>query len=203
MNGYPSNVIIVTCSATLRMSAGKKQGADKNRDERKWSLQLTPHLPWRRPLLHPKTRMLATTVSFHVTFVYGMNKEQQRLPLWTDLMDIARIMSSAWCVIGDFNAILYKLDRIGGDKVTTHDISKLSTLLEHSELHELRSMGAYYSWTNKQVWSRINRAFINDHWCGSFDYTHSIYMANGLSDHAPILLQFPNAPKPQIRFSLL
>ena len=130
-----------------------------------------------------------------------MNKEQQRLPFWTDLMNIARTMSSVWCVIDDFNAALYKHDRIGGDEVTTHDTSELSTLLEHSELHELRSMGAYYSWTNKQVWSRIDRAFINDHWCGTFDYTHSLYRANGLSNHAPILLQFPNAPKPQIRLS--
>jgi len=78
-----------------------------------------------------------------------MNKEQQRLPFWTDLMNIARTMSSAWCVIDDFNAALYKHDRIGGDEVTTHDTSELSTLLEHSELHELRSMGAYYSWINK------------------------------------------------------
>ncbi|KAJ8419350.1 hypothetical protein Cgig2_015351 [Carnegiea gigantea] len=67
-------------------------------------------------LIHCQATQLATIVSFHVTFVYGMNKEQQRLPLWTDLMDIARTMSSAWCVIGDFNAVLYKHDRIGGDE---------------------------------------------------------------------------------------
>jgi len=72
--------------------------------------------------------------------------------------------------------------------------------LEVCELHELKSAGAYFSWTNKTIWSHIDHVFLNDLWYDSFDYTHSCYLANGLSDHTPIILQFPTLPKPSLVF---
>ncbi|KAJ8419423.1 hypothetical protein Cgig2_014910 [Carnegiea gigantea] len=60
-------------------------------------------------------------------------------------------------------------------------------MLDHCELQEMRSAGAYYSWTNKVVRSRIDRAFIDSLWHETFDFTQVTYMANGLSDHTPLL----------------
>ena len=48
-----------------------------------------------------------TQESFFITFVYGFNLAQERLALWEDLEDIAHHMNEAWCVLGDFNAILH------------------------------------------------------------------------------------------------
>ncbi|KAJ8419450.1 hypothetical protein Cgig2_023656 [Carnegiea gigantea] len=50
---------------------------------------------------------------FYITFVYGINQEQQRQPIWGDLMALSHQMTEAWCIIGDFNAMLYKEDRQG------------------------------------------------------------------------------------------
>jgi len=60
-------------------------------------------------------------------------------------------MTKAWCIIGDFNAVLHKDDRIGGNKVTDHEVNELQCLLDHCELQELYSRGSFYSWTNKRV----------------------------------------------------
>ncbi|KAJ8420486.1 hypothetical protein Cgig2_025400 [Carnegiea gigantea] len=106
----------------------------------------------------------------------------------------------AWCILGDFNAVLHKEDRYGGNPVTDHDIQELIVLQTNCEIHELHSTGVYFSWTNKTTWSRINRVFINTYWYTTFDFTHSTYLSNGLSDHNPILLRFPTSPKPKAQF---
>ncbi|KAJ8422406.1 hypothetical protein Cgig2_013226 [Carnegiea gigantea] len=60
----------------------------------------------------------------------------------------------------------------------------------------MSSSGSYYSWTNKSIWSRIDRAFINSYWHDQFDFTQSRYLAMGLSDHTSLLIHLPTAPKP-------
>ncbi|KAJ8425201.1 hypothetical protein Cgig2_004323 [Carnegiea gigantea] len=41
---------------------------------------------------------------------------------------------------------------------------------------------------------------INGLWYEVFDYTTVKYLTNGLSDHTPMLIQFPTAPKPSPQF---
>jgi len=53
---------------------------------------------------------------FYVTFIYGANQELQRKNLWEDLKNIANGMNKAWCILGDFNVVLYAGDRIGGNR---------------------------------------------------------------------------------------
>ena len=95
---------------------------------------------------------------------------------------------------------MYKEDRIGGNDVTDHEIKEMHCLASQCELQELPTSGPYHSWTNKTIWSRIDRAFINPHWYGTFDYTHTHYMAPGISDHTPLKIQFHLTPRPKARF---
>jgi len=47
------------------------------------------------------------------------------------------------------------------------------------------------------VWSRIDRAFHNEFWYGCIAYTHVQHRSEGLSDHTPIILSFPQCSKPK------
>ncbi|KAJ8438642.1 hypothetical protein Cgig2_016388 [Carnegiea gigantea] len=147
-------------------------------------------------LIHCEVTQLSTNKHFYLSMIYGLNHEQQRESLWNDLMDISSSIDRAWCLMGDFNTLRFKEDRIGGNEVQDSDIRELATLLDACEIHDLKSSGAYYSWMNKTIWSRIDHVFLNDLWYDSFDYTHSSYLPNSLSDHTPILLQFPSSPRP-------
>ena len=102
--------------------------------------------------------------------------------------------------MGDFNSVLYKEDRIGGNEVTKHEIQELTSFMEDCDVSEMCITRAYFSLTNKTIWSRIDRVFINGLWCEVFDYTTVKYLTNGLSDHTPMLIQFPTAPKPSPQF---
>ncbi|KAJ8419257.1 hypothetical protein Cgig2_003298 [Carnegiea gigantea] len=147
-------------------------------------------------LIHGKALQLSTNKLFYVTVIYGMNHVTQRQVLWDELIDLAP-HSEAWCILGDFNAVLSKEDRIKGDPMTEQEIQELKPLLETCELQESPSVGAYFTWTNKTIWSRLGRILLNPYWHATFDYTHTKTLAMGLSDHTPLLLQFVRTPRPR------
>ncbi|KAJ8431896.1 hypothetical protein Cgig2_009963 [Carnegiea gigantea] len=153
-----------------------------------------------KQMIHCHVTQLQTSKKFFISFRYGLNRASQRQVLWQDLTAIAAHMNNAWCIIGDFNFVLYKEDRIGGEEIEDHAIKDFAECLEACELNEMRSTGAYYSWTNKTIWSRIDRVFVNPYWPFSADFTQATYLANGLSDHSPIMIQFHDAPKPKTSF---
>ncbi|KAJ8439614.1 hypothetical protein Cgig2_020990 [Carnegiea gigantea] len=176
-------------------------------------------------LIHGEVIHYSTSKKFHLTYVYGRNLEEQRQPLWDALKSITSIVDDApWSVQGDFNAMLHSGDRIGGVEVTEGEITDYADCLLQCGLHEFHHTGAFFTWANKTIWSRIDRAFYNDFWHDSFDFTHVRYLADrafyndfwhdsfdfthvrylarGLFDHSPIALSFPSCPKPKSSFQL-
>ncbi|KAJ8419396.1 LOW QUALITY PROTEIN: hypothetical protein Cgig2_011886 [Carnegiea gigantea] len=103
-------------------------------------------------------------------------------------------------VYGDFNSVLYKEDRIGRDAILDHEIKHFTECISDCGLQEMRFTGPYYTWTNKTVWSWLDRVFINTFWCGVFDYSQVKYLTKSLSDHTPMLLKITDSPKPQSSF---
>ncbi|KAJ8423583.1 hypothetical protein Cgig2_002912 [Carnegiea gigantea] len=70
-------------------------------------------------LIHCKVTQLSSNKTFYLSVIYGINHESQRQNLWNDLKDIAQNMDEAWCLMGDFNALRFKDDRIGGMRSKT------------------------------------------------------------------------------------
>ncbi|KAJ8435393.1 hypothetical protein Cgig2_009644 [Carnegiea gigantea] len=148
-------------------------------------------------LIHCVILKVSTLDKFFIISVHGFNLAQQRHALRLDLQGIAAYVTEAWCVLGDFNAILHTEDRMGGIEVTDSEIRDFVDCVFNCELQEMQSTGAYYSWTNKTIQTRIDRVFNNSPWYNGFDNTHMSYMANSLSDHNPILIRFPTTTKPR------
>ena len=63
----------------------------------------------------------------------------------------------SWCVLGDFNTILRKEDRMDGDEVEDYELQELQSCFNSCELTEMPYLGAYYTWSNKTIWSRIDK----------------------------------------------
>ncbi|KAJ8436062.1 hypothetical protein Cgig2_000358 [Carnegiea gigantea] len=143
-------------------------------------------------LLYREATHLPTGKNFHITFIYGRNLVDQRLPLWKGLKAISQSMDDPWCVLGDFNSILHQGDRIRGIDVTDGEIKDFTACIQHC--------GAFFTWTNKQIWSRIDRALHNGFWYACHDFTHMHYLPQALSDHTPIILSFSHCPKPRYTF---
>ena len=141
-----------------------------------------------------------TGKAFYITYVYGANQEGTRRDLWTALEAIALSMDDAWCVMGDFNAVLYPEDRQGGTMVQDFEVRPFQECITNCELQEARYRGPYFSWTNHTVWTRIDRVFTNTLWYGVFDFCQTAYLPHSLSDHTPLVLETPTCPLPQRSF---
>ena len=57
-------------------------------------------------------------------------------------------MNNAWIVCGDFNAIGGLNERLGGNEVTSSEILPLINCMFDCQLHNLKTMGSFYTWTN-------------------------------------------------------
>ncbi|KAJ8427104.1 hypothetical protein Cgig2_029813 [Carnegiea gigantea] len=101
--------------------------------------------------------------------------------MWEELKVISHQVIEVWCILGDFSAVLYKEDRRGGNDIHDTEIREMAELIEY-------------------VQSRIDRTLINIHGYEIFDFTQNQYLANGLSDYSPMLIQFPPSSKPKRKF---
>jgi len=89
---------------------------------------------------------------------------------------------------------------MGGTEVQCHEIQSFDECIITYELQEVRSSDPYSTWTNKTIWTRIDRAFVNAYWFNPFDFCQVFYMANSLCDHTALVMDFPWCLKPKLCF---
>lgn len=99
-------------------------------------------------IIHMRGRLIGLNVSFNISVVYAFNREEERKDLWNTLTKLEE--NIPWVILGDFNAILHKEDRIGP---RAHCIPSESFLqwVRTCKLDDVRFTGCRYTWTNKQV----------------------------------------------------
>jgi len=54
--------------------------------------------------------------------------------MWEDLLVLSQPINEAWCIIGDYNAVLCKEDRIGGNKIQGKELKELTNFMEQGDL---------------------------------------------------------------------
>ncbi|XP_074283224.1 uncharacterized protein LOC141607772 [Silene latifolia] len=114
-------------------------------------------------------------LKFWYTVMYGMNKFAERESLWRRIMTFH---STAW-----------------GADVTREEIIPLLQLTHDCHLSDLKACGSFFTWNNKheqgtKVYSRIDKALINNDWLDTFSESFANFMPEGNFDHCPCLIRF-------------
>uniref|UniRef100_A0A803PSL1 DUF4283 domain-containing protein n=1 Tax=Cannabis sativa TaxID=3483 RepID=A0A803PSL1_CANSA len=152
-------------------------------------------------LVHLRVTTIDKRNCFYVSFVYGFNHEEGRNVLWKDLIELKR--QEPWIVLGDFNDILEKGERIGKREHYSH--SKFKDCVGECQLEDVKQSGSFFTWNNKQqgeerVYSKIDRIMANQRWLETYENAEALFLNEGLFDHTPaILTLFPtilNGRKP-------
>ncbi|XP_057532900.1 uncharacterized protein LOC130810791 [Amaranthus tricolor] len=143
-------------------------------------------------LIHTEILVNATNMKFLCTFVYGHNDVQKRNCLWNFLSDTAATHSKPWCVGGDFNAIMHFDDRTGS-VVREKDIRPMANCMLQCSLHDVKSIGRFYTWNNKQdgcnrILSKIDRFLCNQTWETTFQEAIVHFCPEGEFDHTPMVI---------------
>ncbi|XP_062080589.1 uncharacterized protein LOC133785357 [Humulus lupulus] len=127
---------------------------------------------------------------FFVTYVYAFNDEEGRRWLWKDLQDLN--IKGPWIVMGDFNDILAKEERIC-NRVRYKTSTDFMDCVANCKLEDVKYSGNFYTWCNKQhgedrIYSKIDRVLANQAWQSLFPEAETVFVNDGLFDHTPAVL---------------
>ncbi|XP_074297047.1 uncharacterized protein LOC141627721 [Silene latifolia] len=74
------------------------------------------------------------------SFVYGFNKDSERVGLWQSLYYCKAIVTGPWLIMGDFNNVLYAGERIGSN-VTLAETRDFQNCVDTCGLYDLVTQG--------------------------------------------------------------
>ncbi|KAK6146495.1 hypothetical protein DH2020_020364 [Rehmannia glutinosa] len=109
-------------------------------------------------------------------------------PLWDNLISFGENCSLPWIAIGDFNNVLNANEKCNGKDVTSKELKHFEECCVLTGLTDLRSMGCHFTWTNNEVWCKLDRAMVNKHWFDQGLNGMANFLPSGcLSDHSLVL----------------
>ncbi|XP_062085752.1 uncharacterized protein LOC133791859 [Humulus lupulus] len=138
-------------------------------------------------LLHVCVKGLRTNKLFCVTFVYGRNSIEERVPLWSDLSGLC-FPATPWLLAGDFNAVFEGTDRISGRAISSLELTDAQNWRALGLVDEFRARGSHFTWTNKQanedrIYSKLDRVFKNEDWLDLYPQAEAVFNWELLSNH--------------------
>lgn len=131
--------------------------------------------------------------SWRLSCYYGFPERSRRKDAWEFIRDLARKDSIPWCILGDFNDMLYVTDKKGLHKHPTTLLNGFRNATD-SGLVELELVGGNYTWERsrgKEDWvrERLDRTFASEEWWRMFPLCKLSMHHTICSDHEPIQLE--------------
>ena len=77
-----------------------------------------------------------------MSFVYGLNSPQERLPLWEEICSIAHgSQALPWVLLGDHNVVRSVLEKMGGDLSWIAAMDDLNACCSAVDIEDLKFSG--------------------------------------------------------------
>ncbi|XP_048493649.1 uncharacterized protein LOC125494123 [Beta vulgaris subsp. vulgaris] len=135
------------------------------------------------------------TTGFYCTIVYAFNSAVERDTLWKDLR-LVNVVNKSWIVVGDFNCVLSREERIG-NPVRENEMAPFRSCLAQCQLEDIKCSGCFYTWNNKnegqdRVYSKQDRVLGNVMCNEEFQNSEAHFLPEGIFDHSPILIKAYN-----------
>ncbi|CAI9089563.1 OLC1v1024154C1 [Oldenlandia corymbosa var. corymbosa] len=72
--------------------------------------------------------------------VYGSNQGGEREELWETLIGLSGTVDGSWVVIGDFNNVMQREERLGGHGVSLTEIQGMRRCIEECEMQDIKQI---------------------------------------------------------------
>ena len=142
--------------------------------------------------------------SVHVINIYSPCNLQDKRVLWDKVSQLKNQNPSGyWCILGDFNNIRTRGERLGSSQRGLLDgsIGEFNNWIEELELEEAPWVGKRFTWfrPNDTAKSKLDRAFVSQERLSKWPGSVQTPLARNFSDHCPVLLRSKSidwGPKP-------
>nr|XP_017245467.1 PREDICTED: uncharacterized protein LOC108217129 [Daucus carota subsp. sativus] len=123
-----------------------------------------------------------------------MPESSRRKQSWELICKLATLSTLPWCVMGDFNDLLYSTDKEGIHPHPEHLMRGFRHALDMSSLSEVELSGGRFTWergrgTSAWVRERLDRAFANSNWWSLFPLCNLTVVSTPVSDHEALFLK--------------
>ncbi|OIT32383.1 hypothetical protein A4A49_43953 [Nicotiana attenuata] len=122
------------------------------------------------------------------------NMGELRRELWSDLRNLASAIQEPWGVIGDFNVITIREEKLGGRPHRLEENLEFVECLNDCGLQDASYTGAKVTWCDNRdppltIWKRLDRLVYNSDWFDELNNTAVTHLSRSCSDHAPLLVK--------------
>ncbi|KAL5555276.1 hypothetical protein UlMin_037512 [Ulmus minor] len=125
--------------------------------------------------------------------IYGDPNPYKRKNTWELIQCLCLVDHGPWICCGDFNEILDVSEKFGGREKPQCGIDNFRRSIDLCHLIDLGFEGdGYFTWSNGQVFERLDRFFGNHSWLETFPIHKVKHLDFFCSDHRPIMLAFGN-----------
>ncbi|KAJ9561560.1 hypothetical protein OSB04_006720 [Centaurea solstitialis] len=146
--------------------------------------------------IHCEIRMRGDPQPWFCSVVYGANNSVLRRQLWSGLRKFRAIMGNQpWVVMGDFNAMLFPHDALGGMSRRNSDMIDFFECVEDIEVFDISYTGIQHTWCQKPkeeagLRRKLDRILSNVEFTDRFQDVHARFFPRGISDHSPGVFGF-------------
>ncbi|WOH11566.1 hypothetical protein DCAR_0831055 [Daucus carota subsp. sativus] len=128
------------------------------------------------------------------TGFYGCPERERRQESWNLLRDLANKSSLPWCVLGDFNDMLFEFEKKGGRPQPRRLLEGFNQTVIDCNLEDLGFNGYEFTWercrgTTMWIQERLDRVMANQGWRQLFPNAEVQVLEVSTSDHLPLVLQ--------------
>ncbi|XP_062104477.1 uncharacterized protein LOC133815684 [Humulus lupulus] len=131
-----------------------------------------------------------------LTGLYGEPNRSLRMNTWNLMRKLKEESQLPWCVIGDVNNFLSRIDKRGGNPYPNWLLEGFQSALLDCNLVDLDLVGLQFTWEKSrrtenwiEVW--LDRTLVCHAWMSLFQSTRVLNLEITSSDHSPIFLD-PN-----------
>ncbi|CAL9010471.1 unnamed protein product [Prunus brigantina] len=121
------------------------------------------------------------------TGVYASPNAVKRGKMWDYLSFVAASHNMPWLIAGDFNELLTADEKFGG--VLECKSKGFKNWVDDNEMIDLGYSGPKFTWNNKRVYARLDRAICNMRWRRLFPEANVQHLPRTTSDHNPIKIK--------------
>ena len=110
----------------------------------------------------------------------------RKRPLWDNLRSFNSSLEIPWLLLGDFNNVREVEEKSNGIPITPYEVRDFNQCCYDIGISDFWSTGAFLTWTNNSVWSKLDRAMINNKWAQEGWMVMANFGFPGkFSDHSP------------------